>query len=51
MWDAAFFAKRTDDDIIGVLTTGKGRNMTSYTTVLKPEEMAAVAKYIRTPRS
>ncbi|MDQ8154729.1 MAG: cytochrome c [Gemmatimonadota bacterium] len=47
-WDAAFFAKRTDAEIITVLTNGKGKNMKPYKDVLKPDEMAALAKYIRT---
>lgn len=47
-WDAAFFAKRTDADIIAVLTNGKGKNMKPWKDALKPEEMEAIAKYIRT---
>lgn len=47
-WDAAFFAKRTDADIVSVLANGKGKNMKAYKDLLKPEEMAALAKYIRT---
>ena len=47
-WDAAFFSKRTDDDLVSILTSGKGKNMKSWKEVLKPEEMLAVARYIRT---
>jgi mono/diheme cytochrome c family protein len=49
-WDAAFFAARSDSSIIATLKEGKGKNMKSFAEVLKPEEMAAVAKYIRTLR-
>lgn len=46
-FDAAFFAKRTDDSVVAILTQGKGDNMKSFKEKLKPDEMAAVAKYIR----
>ena len=49
-WDDAFFAKRTEADIIAVLTNGKGKNMKPWKQALTPEEMAAIAKYIRTLR-
>lgn len=48
VWDGSFFAKRPDDQIVQVLTNGKGRNMKPFRDVLKPEELLAVAKYIRT---
>lgn len=48
VWDAAFFAQRSDEQIIQVITNGKGRNMKPLRDVLKPEEVLAVAKYIRT---
>lgn len=48
VWDANFFATRTDDQVVKVLTNGKGKNMKPFRDVLKPEEMLAVAKYIRT---
>jgi mono/diheme cytochrome c family protein len=48
LWDAAFFAKRTDDEIVTVLKNGKGKNMKPFNDRLKPDEMLAVAKYIRT---
>ncbi|MHB1311458.1 MAG: c-type cytochrome [Gemmatimonadaceae bacterium] len=46
-FDAAFFAQRSDDSVVAILTNGKGENMKSFKDKLKPEEMAAVAKYIR----
>jgi mono/diheme cytochrome c family protein len=47
-WDGAFFAKRSDADIVAVLTNGKGKNMKSFADRLSPDEMLAVARYIRT---
>ncbi|MHB8839754.1 MAG: c-type cytochrome [Gemmatimonadaceae bacterium] len=49
-WDAAFFAKRTEEDILAVLKNGKGRNMKPWGDKLTPDEMVAVARYIRTLR-
>lgn len=48
VWDAGFWAQRSDDQIVQVLINGKGKSMKPFRDVLKPEEMAAVAKYIRT---
>ena len=48
VWDARFFAQRSDDQIVEVIMNGKGKNMKPLRDVLKPDEMAAVAKYIRT---
>lgn len=48
VWDANFFAQRSEDQIVQVIANGKGKNMKPLRDVLKPEEMAAVAKYIRT---
>ena len=48
VWDATFFAQRSDEQIVQVLINGKGKNMKPMRDVLKPEEMLAVAKYIRT---
>ena len=48
VWDASFFGQRSDDQIVQVIMTGKGKNMKPLRDVLKPEEMVAVAKYIRT---
>ncbi len=47
-WDAAFFRKRTEEDVLRVLQSGKGKNMKSFADRLTPEERSAVAKYIRT---
>ena len=46
-FDAAFFAKRSDDSVITVLTKGKSAAMTSFKSKMTPAEMAAVAKYMR----
>jgi mono/diheme cytochrome c family protein len=46
-FDAAFFAKRTDADLAKGIAEGKGK-MKPFNEKLKPEETAAVAKYIRT---
>lgn len=48
LWDAKFFAQRTDDSIVRILVNGKGKNMKALRNVLTPDEMVAVAKYIRT---
>ena len=48
VWDSAFFAKRSEDDILTVLKNGKGKNMKPFADRLRPEEMVAVARYIRT---
>lgn len=48
VWDAAFFAQRSDEQFVQVITNGKGKNMKPLRDVLKPEEVLAVAKYIRT---
>jgi len=46
-FDAAFFAKRSDDSVVTVLTKGKSAAMTSFKSKMTPAEMAAVAKYVR----
>ncbi|MHB8839753.1 MAG: c-type cytochrome [Gemmatimonadaceae bacterium] len=46
-FDAAFFAKRSDADLTKGIAEGKGK-MKPFNDKLKPEEIAAVAKYIRT---
>lgn len=46
-FDAAFFAKRSDDSVVTVLTKGKGVQMKSFKDKMTPAEMAAVAKYMR----
>jgi mono/diheme cytochrome c family protein len=46
-FDAAFIAKRSDDSVVKVLTKGKSEDMKSFKDALKPDEMTAVAKYVR----
>jgi len=46
--DAAFFAARSDDSIVTILTNGKSDVMVSWKAKLSPVEMRAVAEYIRT---
>lgn len=46
-FDAAFFAKRSNDSLVTVLTKGKSAAMTSFKDKMTPTEMAAVAKYVR----
>lgn len=46
-FDAAFLAKRTDQDLEKQIAEGKGK-MKPFKDKMKPEETAAVAKYMRT---
>jgi len=48
--DAAFLAARSDDSVVAVLKHGvkDGKEMKSFKEKLTPDEMLAVAKYIRT---
>ena len=46
-FDAAFFAKRTDADLAKQIADGKNK-MKPFKDVLKADEIAAVARYIRT---
>ena len=46
--DAAYFAKHTDDSVVVVLKKGKGTNMKSFADKLTPEQMLAIAHYLRT---
>lgn len=46
-FDAAFFAKRSDDSLVTVLTKGTTKDMKSFKSKLSPAEMKAVAGYIR----
>ena len=46
-FDAAFFAKRSDDSVVKVLTNGKSKDMPSFKNKTTPAEMTAVAKYVR----
>jgi mono/diheme cytochrome c family protein len=47
-FDAAFFVKHSQDSIVTVLTKGKNEDMKSFKDKLSPEQMKAVAAYIRT---
>jgi cytochrome c553 len=47
-FDAAFFAKRSDDSVVTVLTKGKNEDMKSFKDKLSHSQMVAVAAYIRT---
>jgi mono/diheme cytochrome c family protein len=46
-FDAAFFANRSQDSIVAVLNRGAGKDMKSFKSKLSPEEIAAVAKYVK----
>jgi mono/diheme cytochrome c family protein len=46
-FDAAFVAARSDDSVVKVLTKGKNEDMVSFKDKLKPDEMMAIAKYVR----
>jgi len=46
-FDAAFFGKRTDEDLVKQITEGKDK-MKPFKDKLSADEIAAVAKYIRT---
>jgi len=46
-FDAAFFAKRSDNSVVEVLAKGKGKDMPPFKTKMTPADMAAVAKYVR----
>ncbi len=46
--DAEFLGKVSDDSIVAVLKHGVGKDMKSFKEKMTPEEMVAVAKYVRT---
>jgi len=46
-FDAKFFEKRTDEDLVKQITEGKDK-MKPFKDKLSADEIAAVAKYIRT---
>jgi mono/diheme cytochrome c family protein len=46
-FDAAFFANRSQDSVVAVLNRGVGKDMKSFKSKLSPEEIAAVAKYVK----
>ena len=47
-FDSTFLAGRSEDSVVAVLQHGAGRDMKSYKDKLTPEQMRAVAKYVRT---
>ena len=46
-FDAAFIASHSEDSVVKILTHGKNEDMKSFKDKLSPEEMAAVAKYVK----
>jgi len=46
-FDAAFFAKRSDDSVVTILMKGNGNDMKSFVDKMSHAEMLAVAAYIR----
>ena len=46
-FDAEFIKARSDDSVVKVLTKGKNEDMVSFKDKLKPDEMMAIAKYVR----
>ncbi len=46
-FDAAFFAARSGDSVVTILTKGKGQDMKSFKDKLSHAQMVAVAAYIR----
>jgi len=46
--DSSFFATRSQDSVVKILKKGKGQDMKSFSEKLTPEEITAVAQYIRT---
>jgi mono/diheme cytochrome c family protein len=47
-WSPAFFATRSDADIVTVLKNGKGKNMQPFGDRVSEAQMKALAAYIRT---
>lgn len=46
-FDSAFFAVRSDDSVVTVLTKGKNDEMKSFKDKISHDQMVAVAAYIR----
>ena len=46
--DPAFLSKVSDDSMVTVLTNGVNKDMKSFKEKLTPDEMVAVAKFVRT---
>lgn len=45
--DDAFLSARSDDSLVAVMKKGAGRDMKSFSEKLTPEQMAAIAKFVR----
>ncbi len=45
--DSTFMRGRSEDSIVAVVRRGAGRDMKGFKDTLSPEEMAAVARYIK----
>ena len=45
--DDAFLSARSDDSLVAVMKKGAGRDMKSFSDKLTPDQMASVAKYVR----
>jgi mono/diheme cytochrome c family protein len=45
--DSAYLTGRSEDSIVAVLRSGVGRDMKSFKEKLSPEQMHAVAAYLR----
>jgi mono/diheme cytochrome c family protein len=45
--DSGAFAKLPKDSVMAAMRHGKGTHMKSFATVLNPEQMEAIAKYIK----
>jgi mono/diheme cytochrome c family protein len=45
-FNAEFIAKRSVDSITKIITKGKNEDMKSFKDKMKPDELAAVAKYV-----
>jgi mono/diheme cytochrome c family protein len=46
-FDGAFLAKHSEDSIVTILTRGKNEDMKSFKDKLSPDQMHAVAQYVR----
>jgi mono/diheme cytochrome c family protein len=46
-FDAEFFAKRSDDSLVTVMSKGRGDDMKSFKDKLSHDQMVAIAAYIR----
>ncbi len=46
-FDAAFFAKRSDDSLVAAIMNGTSTDMKAYKDKLTPEDAKAIAAYIK----